>query len=181
MYYLSTIFSNSTSDFIDLQILCPIPQGSVPLMSKDVTILQHNLGPFKTEIHKQSIYFPCSGMYTLPPANILDMKSDKIIAHSPVNLPISVIKSHEGKKLESFEDIIQYGSKAEILDFLKTKNIFSKEMFKPELILWMLTDSDFFGKVISVLRNRFYYDTFIWSFSLLHGHPEALSEYINLR
>ena len=79
-------------------------------------------------------------MFTLPPANILDMRSDTIIAHSPVNLPISVIKSHEGKKLESFEDVIQYGSKTEILEFLKSKNIFSKEVFKPELILWMLTD-----------------------------------------
>ena len=53
------------------------------------------------------------------------MSSDKVIAHSPVNLPIAVIKPNEGKKLESFEDIIQYGSKGEILDFLKNKNIFS--------------------------------------------------------
>lgn len=122
---MSTIFSNSTSDFLDLQILCPIPEGSVPLKSKEVTILQNNLGPFKTDILKQSIYFPASGLFKLPPANILDMKSDKVIAHSPVNLPIAVIKANEGKKLESFEDIIQYGSKGEIIEFLKTKNIYS--------------------------------------------------------
>ena len=93
-YYLSTIFSNSTSDFLDLQILCPIPEGSIPLKSKEVTILQNNLGPFKTDIFKQTIYFPSSGGFKLPPANILNMKSDKVIAHSPVNLPIAVIKQN---------------------------------------------------------------------------------------
>ena len=69
------------------------------MKSKEVTILQNNLGPFKTDIFKQSIYFPASGHYKLPPANILDMKSDKVIAHSPLNLPIAVIKPNESKKI----------------------------------------------------------------------------------
>jgi hypothetical protein len=71
----------------------------VPLRSKEVTILQKNLGPFQTDVHKQAIYFPSPGLFKLQSANILDMNTGTIISISPANLPIAVIKATEGKAL----------------------------------------------------------------------------------
>jgi hypothetical protein len=42
----------------------------------------------------------------------------------------------------------------------------------------MLTDADFFDKVVNILRDRFFFDVEIWKFALLHGNPQALNEYL---
>jgi hypothetical protein len=96
---------------MDLQILCPVPEGSIPIKSKEVTIIQNTLGPFKTDVFKQAIYFPAPGLFQLSSANILDMRAGLVIARSPANLPVAVVKAKEGKKLDTFEDVIQFGSK----------------------------------------------------------------------
>jgi hypothetical protein len=37
------------------------------------------------------------------------------VAHSQVNQIVQVIEKHEAKKLESFEDILRFGTKSAIL------------------------------------------------------------------
>lgn len=64
---------------------------------------------------------------------------------------------------------------------MKEKNIFSADIFKPQLILWMLGDADFFEKIVTTLRERFYFEPEIWKFSLLHGDCKTIREYLNLK
>lgn len=72
------------------------------------------------------------------------------------------------------------GNKKEILNFIKTKNILDRNIFQPESILWMLKDKDFYYEVVSVLRERKFFNRHIWGFAFLHGDMESIREMVRM-
>ena len=65
--------------------------------------------------------------------------------------------------IESFDDLLVAGTKDQVLDFLKTENLFSSEKkFDFEKVCFLLKDKDFFLKVISVLKERSIFSREIW-------------------
>jgi len=85
-----------------------------------------------------------------------------------------VRKYHTVNKLESFSDILRSGDHDKIIDFIKTKNIFDRNLFIPESILWMLKDKSFYGKAIQIFRERKFYHQNVWSFGYHHNDMVAI-------
>jgi len=56
--------------------------------------LQVKLGPYSTHVHRQKIYFPTSGSFKIPAANILDQKEGVVVAYSQANQSVQVIEKH---------------------------------------------------------------------------------------
>jgi hypothetical protein len=52
-------------------------------------------------------------------------------------------------------------------------------MFDPISILWMLKDKDFYHSVVSILRERRYYNYDIWNFAFYHNDLLTAREAIN--
>jgi hypothetical protein len=58
---------------------------------------------------------------------------------------IKVVDSKKLSKIESFQDILHAGSKQDVLDFLKTQNLYSyKKQFDFNSMLYLLKDRPFF-------------------------------------
>jgi len=54
---------------------------------------------------------------------------------------LNVVKQRSVAKKESFQDILQHGTKEDILEFMKTHNLIKGEKgFNFMLILWLLKD-----------------------------------------
>lgn len=81
-------------------------------------------------------------------------------------------------KLESFSDIIRSGKQDEILNFMKSSNIFDGKVFNTYDILWMLKDKKFYKSTMDILRSRNYYNKDIATFAFFHKDLETMKEYI---
>ena len=81
--------------------------------------------------------------------------------------------------LETLTDILSKGSHEDILNFIKTKNIWNSKVFIIDSIYWLLKDKEFYLKIVDVLRARKYYNTTVWSDSLHHHGQRSLKEFLS--
>lgn len=105
--------------------------------------------------------------------------NEHIVARSAKN-ELKVVRKYATMKKETFDDIVQGGSKEDILEFMKTHNLLNNEKkFNFNSILYLLKDKDFYCKVIALLRERLIYDSSVWSYSLYHKDDEqTLREFL---
>lgn len=79
----------------------------------------------------------------------------------------------------NFDDLVQVGTKEQILDFLRNKNVLSSEKgFSFDKIMFLMTEKDFWLKVIKIFRQREIFVDKVWAESMRHLDPEALGEYL---
>jgi hypothetical protein len=156
-----------------LQLLLDIPQGSLPLCSHEYTqITNITLDPFSSQSFERLFYFPEEGVYDVYPSNAA--RGSTIIAKGSPVPSVVVKKTYTTNKLESFEDVLRSGDKEQVLNYIEKRNIFDTNVFRPREILWMLKDTEFYSKVISVMRKRCFFDREIWGFGFLHGDITAV-------
>ena len=63
----------------------------------------------------------------------------------------------------------------QVLDFLQTHNLEAGEKgFRFSHILWALRDKPFFKRVIAALRDRFIFDSEVWSYGFYHCDDEEI-------
>ena len=91
-----------------------------------------------------------------------------------------MVKTLSVAKKETFRDILQTGSKEDILEFLRKYNLLKQEKsFNVNDMLWMLKDKAFFKKVLDVYRDRMIFDASIWSYAFYHKDDlQAMREYL---
>jgi len=76
--------------------------------------------------------------------------------------------------------LVQVGTQEQILDYIKTKNVFSNDKgFNFNKIAWLLQEKDFYSKTVAILRKREIYIEQVWMHSLRHHDTQAISEYIS--
>ena len=122
-------------------------------------------------------YFPQEGKFLHFPSNA--SHEQKITARAAVNT-LNVVKTLSVSKKETFRDILQTGSKDDILEFLRKFNLLKSEKgFSFNDLLWMMKDKAFFKKVLEILRERYIFNSEIWSFAFYHKDDElAVKEYL---
>eukprot|EP00330_Aristerostoma_sp_ATCC50986_P000572 CAMPEP_0114597526 /NCGR_PEP_ID=MMETSP0125-20121206/19815_1 /TAXON_ID=485358 ORGANISM="Aristerostoma sp., Strain ATCC 50986" /NCGR_SAMPLE_ID=MMETSP0125 /ASSEMBLY_ACC=CAM_ASM_000245 /LENGTH=310 /DNA_ID=CAMNT_0001802183 /DNA_START=3781 /DNA_END=4712 /DNA_ORIENTATION=+ len=82
------------------------------------------------------------------------------------------------KNLESFTAILSQGSEADLLDFVKNKNIWDSNVFTFNNIWWLLKEKSFYDKLIAILRDRKKFDSITWGYGFLHNDEQAIKEYL---
>lgn len=157
-----------------------IPQGTIPLKSFENTqILNIVLEPYVSKSYERYFYGPEEGTFSIYPNNAC--RGNSIISRADCPSNITFKRFLTTNKLESFTDILRQGDKSTIVDFVRNKNIFDRNVFKPNQILWMLKDKEFYSDLITIFKEKKYYDELIWNFAFYHGDFALIKEIVALR
>eukprot|EP00347_Sterkiella_histriomuscorum_P016748 403352004 len=179
-YSCEVIMTNVSPQQKDFSILYQIPQGSVPLQTTKYMKSQvFQIGSYTTQKVIFDFYFPKEGNFTHFPSSA--SQNEKIIARAQTH-QLKVVYSFSIRKSATFMDILITGSKDDILEFLRTKNLKQGEMgFSFSYIYWMLKDKAFYQKAIDILKERYIYDQTFWSFAFYHKDDEVtMKEYLKI-
>lgn len=178
-YICQTVVTNTSGIPLELQILLDIPKGAIPLSSHEYTQIENIiLNAFTSREFTRFFYAPAEGECPIYPSNAC--RGSTIIAKCAPRPPITFKQHHTINKLESFNDILRSGSHQEIINFIRTKNIFDRNVFTPESILWILKDKDFYTQVIDCLKERKFYSRHIWNFAFHHSDLPTIREIVRM-
>lgn len=118
--------------------------------------LSQTLSPYTTTKVRFNFYFPKEGEFQHFPSNI--SIDQKVIARANLNT-LKVVRSFTISKKETFNDILQNGTKEDVLEFLRTANLLKAEKgFYFHSMLYLLKDKVFFFKVVEILRKRLIFE-----------------------
>lgn len=140
-YRCEVVVTNIAPTSRSFELLYQIPIGALPLRtSKYVKSQFINLASYRSEKFAFDFYFPTAGDYEHCASNISE---EGVVTARGGETKIKVVNSRRLGKIESFLDIIHAGSKADILNYLRTKNLYMKD-FSSEHLLHLLKDKEFF-------------------------------------
>ncbi len=181
VYGANVVVTNPTSSPVKAEVLLQIPQGALSVHgSKPTDSLRLRLDPYTTKTFEYYFYFP-----SVPRAG---MK----FPHYPVNVAVAGNSAAAAKAFEfnvvakltqfdkaSWDYVSQYGTDAEVFDFLAQNNV---ESLNLERIAWRCRQSgDFFKKLIGVMQARHVWQPVIYSYSVVHNDTPALREFLKHR
>jgi hypothetical protein len=173
LYGAQVVVTNPTSSPRSIEVLYQIPQGSVPCNGSQKTkTIQLDLAAFSTANFEYQFYFPTAGDFDHFPAHV--SSREKILAAANA-IEFSVSDDPDETDENSWAIVSQTGSDEEVLDFINEKNVLRMDLFK---IAFRMKDKAFFEKIIETLRNRYVYNSELWSYSIKHNDPEAVREYL---
>lgn len=177
MYGCQVIVTNCSIMGQEFQVLVEVPEGSLPVKTLDYT-KSHSmvLDPFTTKSIEFFFYFPHTGKFLMQPSNV---SINGIVVAKAAPTYFQVLTEPKKVKLETMTQILQSGSQDDILNFVRTKNLFNTKTFQARSIYWLLKDKKFFVKLIKILRERKVFNEVIWSYAILHQDHEALVELFN--
>jgi len=86
-----------------------------------------------------------------------------------------VVDSKRMNKIETFIDILHSGNRQDVLNFLRSENLYSsKKQFSFYSMLYLLKDKEFFEEVIAILKDRYIFEPCVWQYAFFHKSDEAL-------
>ena len=170
-YRCEVVVTNIAPVGRSFELLYQIPVGAVPLrQSKYVKSQFVNLPSYNTEKFSFDFYFPSAGEFEHSASNISE---DGQVTVRGGKTKITVVNSRRLGKIESFLEIIHAGSKADILNYLRTRNL-HKADFNCDHMLHLLKDREFFTQVIQILREKCLYFPQVWEYALYHRDDTKL-------
>ena len=175
IYGCQVVVTNCSVANQEFQVLCEIPEGSLPIKSEYTRSYPIYLNSYTTKSIDYFFYFPAEGNFKVYPANV--SRQGIVLANASESF-FKVVKEKTISKIESLQDVLIRGSHDDILNFVSTKNIWDSKVFQPSSIYWLLNDKQFYQKLVKTLRERRYFDYVIWSFSVQHKAVESLTEFL---
>ena len=175
-YTIKTIITNISNKTINCELLMQIPEGSLPLCNSNYTQIQQiTIHRFQSLSYTQTFYFPLIGTYTQYPSSA--SINGKIIAKANIK-EYNVVKEFHITKddIKTIDDALKLADKQEIIDFIsKAETISENEISKT---YWLLTDKEFYMKLISILKQKLLFIPEVWKYSLIHFDIPNINEYI---
>lgn len=179
-YECEVIMTNVSSIQKEFKLFYQIPIGSMPMkMTRSMESKSHSLAPYTTKRVLFSFYFPSVGKKGHFPSNV--SIDGSVTARGEFNI-LNVVSRRNIQQSEDipFDDLLHIASEEVILNYLRTKNLYSNAKgFSLRKILFMMGNESFWSKCVAILRDRQVYDAEIWSYSLKHRSDiKTLKEYI---
>lgn len=84
-------------------------------------------------------------------------------------------------ELTTISDILEKGTKKDILEFVSTKNILNPQIFNFFDIYYLLKDKEFYLEIMAILRTRGIYDQNCWAFAYYHNDLDGIREHLASR
>ena len=173
VYGCQVVLTNPTSTPQKLDLLLQIPLGSLPVQSGFYTRGVHVALPsYGTKTIEYRFYFPAEGNYGHYPLHVA--KNEKLIAFAKAT-SLRVLKKLTRMDTESWDYVSQYGTNAQVADYLKANNVHRVDLAK---IAWRMKDKAFFNQIVTMLAARHEYDQTLWSYSIQHNVPAAIREFL---
>ncbi len=168
LYGGQVVVTNPTSSTQRLDLLLQIPRGALPANGSDYTRTQHvQLAPFSAAKQEFYFYFPASsGEENFPHYPVQIAKEEKVIAWAKA-FSFKVRDQLSTIDKASWEYLSQYGTEAQVIDFLNGNNINRVELGR---IAWRVRENaKFLKKVVALLERRHVYDQTLWSYGIFHN------------
>ena len=119
-------------------------------------------------------YFPRPGEYAHYPVQVF--YEGRLLAHADPG-ELLVAEQPTRQDPESWNYVSQFGSDAQVLQYLSDKNVHRVALKK---IAFRMRDAAFFRQVLELLRSRHRIEPTLWSYALLHKDPAAARELLAL-
>ncbi|MCA9154156.1 MAG: hypothetical protein KDA38_05190, partial [Planctomycetales bacterium] len=173
VYGCQVVVTNPTSTPRKLDLLLQIPNGAIPVMGSKYTRSVHiNLQPFNTQTVEYHFYFPAAGEFTHYPVHVA--QNEELLAYAdPVKL--NVVAKPSKIDRESWQYISQYGTDAQVMEFLRQHNLQRLELDK---IAFRMRDKAFFQQVVNYLAEQHAYNQTLWSYSVYHDVPDQVKQFL---
>ena len=173
VYLCQVVLTNPTSSQHKLQLLLQIPEGAIAVSTGFVTRgMRLALASYATTSIEYSFYFPRPGVFAHFPVHV--SKNEQLIASAePTSL--TVVHTLSTIDTQSWPYVSQHATASEVLQHMRDNNI---ERLGLEAIAWRMRDRSFCDQVLALLDERRVYSETLWSYSLLHGDPARVREYL---
>lgn len=174
VYGCQVVVTNPTSSRQKLNVLTQIPLGAIPVLNAKYTnSVPVDLQPYHTQTIEYHFYFPQTGNFPHYPVHVA--KNEELIAHATA-ITLKVVDEPTTIDKESWNFVSQQGSEEDVLNFLKTQNLFRVNL---DRIAWRMGgDGKFFGQVISLLDRRHVYHHTLWSYGVQHNQPATVRQFL---
>jgi hypothetical protein len=141
--------TNSSESYWDIRVITEIPQGAIPISPNEYSKSHYvRINPLSAQIVSYYFYFPQEGEFTTfrPIATM----EGKLVASATGPRSVKVCEKFETKNVKSIEDILNTGSKADILKFMEDRNIHDPNVFQVSKIYWLMSDPTFFKQAFAI-------------------------------
>ncbi|WP_425401017.1 hypothetical protein [Aeoliella sp.] len=173
VYGCQVVVTNPTSATQKLDILVQIPEKAMPVLgSKPTQSMAVQLGPYATQKLEYYFYFPRTGDYAHYPVQVA---RDEALAAWAEPFTFHVVKQLSRIDTASWEYLSQWGTPAEVTNFLEQNNI---ERIDLSRIAWRMRDVDFFTNTLNLLSKRHVYNPVLWSYSVYHNKLDRIQQYL---
>ena len=163
IYTCQVVIANPTSSRQRVAALVQIPRGSLPLGGARAThTLDVLLEPYGTHGHEYSFYFPEPGRYGHFPVHVT--RGGEIVAAAPAR-PLDVTAGGAARDPQSWPELSQRGSIADVVGFLERENLAAIALDK---IAWRMRERAAYDAIVSALERRRGYDATLWGYALYH-------------
>lgn len=177
LYESSVVITNPSSIPIKLQVIHEIPQGSIAIESLDtMNIHPLILKPLQSKIISSQFYFPKAGLFSCYPATAI--QNSEILGIAKIAEKLEVKAKKTIIELSSLQDILQSGNIKNIKEFLLTKNLNNHNIFSSSMIIGLMKNKELYQEILPVLRQRCFYDSELWKYSILHADMEGFKEFL---
>jgi hypothetical protein len=172
-------FTNIGESSCSVQLISQIPQGALPVNKLQFyKIHDVSVSSMSTQVLSFKFYFPSCGSFGYYPATI--MKSNRFVVSAKYQGELKVVEeySKENKVLETLQDILNYGTIDDILNFMQQKNIYNDKIFDLNKVKWIFKSSkQHFEAGLKILRAKYMFREDVWAYSVYHG---CLPEFLEL-
>ena len=180
VYESQISITNISESSLRLKLITQIPQGALPVNQLDfLKINELAISALSTQIRRFQFYFPASGRFKCYPSTL--MKDNKFVSSAKIGQEFEVLERFETENatFETLQDILNYGSGADILKYMESKNLFNPNLFKIEKILWLLSNKNHYFKVKEILKRNCIFDRRVWGYSFKHYDFAGFEEFAN--
>eukprot|EP01132_Coremiostelium_polycephalum_P010952 gene10952-13416_t len=175
IYGANIVVANLSSKQKKFDILLQIPKGAIPVGPSPFTTRTHSseLLPYSNVSVEYFFYFPSSGSYPHFPTHVSE-KGVIIGAADPFQF--KVVPNPTIVNQLSWEYIANKGSAQDILQYLEKENLNRVELYH---LYHRFFDQSLWLSVISLFRQKKYYNHEAWSFALYHQNTLYSRQYLS--
>lgn len=174
IYRHETIVTNISNKTISFELLVQVPEGSIPVDGSDYTkTINLTLDKFKTTKIEMFFYFPKVGNFIQFPPNA---SIDGIVVSKAKELNYEVVENIIKTTHSTLDDVLESGTKQEILSFLTKKEYFG--VSENSKVYWLLKDKEFYSELIKIFKSRGFFDYVVWGFGFYHHDQPIIREFL---
>jgi hypothetical protein len=175
VYSHKTIVTNITNEKIDFELLIQIPQGAIPIMNSDyIKTINDSLDKFFTRSYEVFFYFPQCGGFSQTGPNVC---VEGVVVAKGEELTYNVVSCFKNLITTNIENILETGTKEDLLDFFSKSPIIKNEDVNK--VLKFTNDFNFYSKLKELLEKQFVYHPELWKIGFMHNDEKAIKEVLN--
>lgn len=172
VYGCELVVSNPAETARSLSLLRQIPAGAMPVGGGALDATSMALPAYGSGRLEYFFYFPAEGDFKHYPAQAAE-QGQVVGGADPATFHVS--RTDPAPLDNAFAELAAKGTQAEVLAFLKEKNLAGLDL---SLLAHRLRDKQAYAAIVGALRTRRCFDPVLWSYGVLHGDAQAMAEFL---